>query len=436
MLHRLLHLTSQVHTDFDRNLTQTEENGAKFKVTDYYVNNSDYDLVVVPRNNVPVFIAKNIRPPTNNQRLSITRRYKFKDMEALAETYKMMKEFRTHHGCEHTELKIVESILRANNADTNRNPRFDIDVRYEIHLDRFDEHGRAYDRRTDLTIALSNKYHYLPHPYSEIGRGHEEYTDYINSKKGTGVFMEIVDNNNLIPKRYTYIANELKEVYPVQDPTKNDGIYITRFCHEKSGEIKMEVQVLALSEGESIGLYPTREEALTNGKTDEGLRNESLRLSNQKLILDTESLKVKGELQEQLKEFNREKADFDKEILKARTEEFKVKQEIEEQKHKLEERKQELEKELLEHKAHMDNQKHILEERKREIEKEAQESDARIERQKAKLEEDALRTKMEYIKIKDNIDERSLHRSEIMENLKFVTMMVTSLLSLYFVLKK
>lgn len=411
MLHRLMHLTSQIHVDFDRNQTQIEENSAKFKVIDYFENNSAYDLVIIPRNNVPVFLTKNIRPPTQNQRLSITRRYKFKDVEALRETYKLMKEFRVHHGCEHNELKIFESILRANNADTNRNPKFDIDVRYEIHLDRFDDNGAIYDRRTDLTVCLSNKYHYLPNPYSEIGRGHEEYTNYINSKKGTGVFIEIVDNNNLITKRFTYIANELKEVYPIQDSTKENGIYITRFCHEKNGDIKMEVQVLTLDEGENIGLYPTREEAITNGKTDEHLRNEKLRLDSEKmkmetdkLNLDKKSLEMKKELQDQLTAFNREKSEFDNKLLKARTEDLRMKQE--------------------------------LDERKRELDREIQESNAYLERQKARMEEEAMLTKTNYIKTKDGHDERTLQRSELMENLKFITVMFSSLVSLYFIFKK
>lgn len=375
MIQRLRHFSSTISSNSDRLEVNTQENNAKFRVTEFYHNNSKQDIIVTKRNNLPILLTKSLANEIHNQRLTVTRRYKFGSTQAVRDAYKLIKEFKKYHGCEHSELTMLEVAIEKEGGAAFLGSHKFIDIVYELPFTELYDDGQAYDRRTDLLITLQNVYSFNPHPFSDIGKGFDEYKDYIQNKKGSGTFIEIVDNNDLVTKRYCWIANELKEVYPIKDDTKDDGIYVTRFCHMNNGDIDMQVQNLDLSDGVKVGLYPTREEAVTNGRTDENLRNEKMKLEHDRIKLERETLEAKTNFRDKQIELDN------------------LKQEAEEIKHR---------NQILEH----------------------------------RLEQETFKAKTEYVKEKDNHESKSLQRSETVETLKFISTTLTGLITIFLLMKK
>lgn len=175
-------------------------------------------------------------------------------------------------------------------------------------------------------------------------------------------------------------------MHPIKDDTKDDGIYITRYCHTRNGDISMEVQNLLHSECEKVGLFPTREEAMANGRTDDSLRIEKMKLDHDRIKLDRETLEATDKLK--------------------RTQ------------------------------IDLDNLKQLTEEKKRELEEELNAAKHQSDLLKHKVEQETLKAKTDYVKTKDIIDTKSLHRSETIETLKFISTTLTGLVTIFLLLKK
>lgn len=342
-MHKLRQISSKVKIVDDISSQNEKENLATFKCVELFINNTEYDLVVSNRADLPVFVPK----PTINKdnvpkNLMLVRRYRFKNNTSTKRTLDLIKEFKRKYTLdENEELNIVEQVLQNNISGNVACKYIDVVIRYSMDLSDIREHNKVYDRKTDLLVSLYDSSCVSPHPFGKSGKAMDEYSDYITNKKGAGIFIEVIDNESIVRSRYMYIANKIVEFSPIKDENKESGIYCTHLSHDQYGNIIIDPVILDFDDGEKIGLYKNKESAYAGGNTEERFKLDKLELerelidSKSRLQKDTEELerikqesqrlklevdKQKLEVEKQKHEFDKIKIEKDEKLLKANEE--------------------------------------------------------------------------------------------------------------------
>ncbi len=337
-MHKLRHVSSKVKLVDDTRSQNEKENLTTFKHVDLFINNSDHDLVLSNRGDLPVFIPKpNSNKDSSSKNITLIRRYRFKNNTSTRRTLDLIKEFKRNYVIENNEeLNIIEQVLNNHNNNNISCNYIDIVIKYIIDLSDIKEYNRIYDRKTDLLISLYDSSCISPHPFGKYGKAMEEYSDYISNKKGAGVFIEVIDNENIISSRYMFVANRVIEFPAIKNNEKESGIYCTFLSHDNYGNINIEPINLNFDNGEQIGLYKNKELAYSGGNTEEKFRIQRMELENNLLESKSKLQKVNEELEIQKQETLRfkhelesKKYNFDSEKLSKEERSLKLNEEYE-----------------------------------------------------------------------------------------------------------
>ncbi len=313
-MHKLRHVSSKIRLVDDLSSQNEKENLAPFKHVDIFINQSNYDLVVSNRGDVPVFVSKpSLQRDSSTKSFIMLRRYRFKNNVSTRRTLDLIKEFKKHHTLDdNEELNIIEQVLQSYSINNTVSNYIEILIKYIVDLSDITECHRIYDRKTDLLISLYDSSCAHPHPFGKIGKGLDEYSDYITNKKGAGVFIEIVDNENIINSRYMFVANKIVEFPVIRNDNKESGIYCTYLSHDQYGNINIDPIILNFEDGEKIGLYKNKEAAYAGGNTEETFKIAKLQLEKELLDSKTNLQQTNEELERQKQETQRLKLELDK----------------------------------------------------------------------------------------------------------------------------
>lgn len=217
------------------------------------------------------------------------------------------------------------------------------------------EYRHLYVSNRDLVLSMDPAECAPDHPFSKKALLQERYKELTNNACGVGFSIDIVDNKGDFAPRYLFAAKRLFKIHPFEDKTRESGVYLGVTDFDSSGKLVVETIHLALEEAcDRIGLYKTREEAISAGDI-KALRSEELSKLSHEISL--KNLELQCLLQEN-KEYH--------EKLKAQTieKEFYVKQatlQLEEKLKRIEQENKLMEAELQKWKAKYDKQKLELE---------------------------------------------------------------------------
>lgn len=261
-------------------INHKDENSAAFKTIIYYINDSDIDITVTHRNNLGVTIFKPLNVMSNNKRFIIRKCYQFRNPDVITSTETNINNYSVVFGGSNHELMLIREIIRRNRENNYRCHYVDINIDYVINVSDLKEESVLYDKELDLVIAAGNYSTNFPHPFSTEGQGVTEYLDYINNKKGTGIFVEIVDNESLIKSRYIYAAKQLIELSVVKDPNKPSGVYFTKLSNNRLDDVHITPKKYTFNEAEAaLGIYKTIEEAMSGGDPEQVNKKELAELN-------------------------------------------------------------------------------------------------------------------------------------------------------------
>jgi hypothetical protein len=247
-----------VHTD-------TGEAGAEFKLTQFYINNTNENVTVVLRNNLPIYCPKHRHTLTGATTFTVRNVYQFNSYAVVVDTINQITNVINAHG-ETEDLKLIKDVL-VNAYDNDRNcnyARVCIDRKIDI-LD-IKSNGSLYVPEVDVLLQYNHLDVSVPHPFSKNGHAIAEYHKLAEEKKVTGIFIELVDNENNIDKRYMYVANQILEVPVTKDKSKESGVYFTKAINNKFNDIHIKPEFYTFDEAvDYLGLYKSKEEAATGG---------------------------------------------------------------------------------------------------------------------------------------------------------------------------
>lgn len=215
----------------------------------------------------------------------------------------------------------AQEMLSALEAYVNRAPRlrggdvhFNFCLESKIPMAMLADSNFVRHQETDIIVAKRKEDLLRPHPSSPAGLQLDDLYSNPETTEHAGLFIRIVDNNQLCPSRFFFSGKQLIEVPCRLDQTKADGVYAIILTKENHG-LRTRSEFMTFEEAEKeFGLYRTREEALTGGDPTRfiDLEESKSKEREKELARELADLKHRTELERQKAEMERQKTDMEK----------------------------------------------------------------------------------------------------------------------------
>lgn len=178
------------------------------------------------------------------------------------------------HPDDYPELRLLREAIGDGRYDRFAQKSFFIDT--VIKQDEFKDSKTMYVTNQDLMLTLESIDHKLVHPFGRTSLITERYAELSDNFSGISMFVEIVDNNDIIGNRFMFTAKRIFKVQAVKDIRRESGIYLGLVEKYPEREPTISSTRFDLEEGEEkLGLYRTQEEALSAGDI-QALREEEI----------------------------------------------------------------------------------------------------------------------------------------------------------------
>lgn len=303
--------------------TNSGEHLTDFRVSQFYINNTNEDVTVVLRNNLPITVEKNSGGYQSSKWFVIRTIYHFNRKQKIINTVNNINEYQKVYGKKQEDLEIIrQSLVHAFDDNPNVNITSVI-IDFKIDISLIKDKGVIYSPDTDTLLVFRGLDLNYPHPFSNEGQAINEYHELVKERRTSGIFVELIDNENNINNRYMYVANQLLEIPVQKDKNKKSGVYFTKAVHDRFNDIHLTPEFFEFDKAvDYIGLFKTKEEAISGG--------------NPELITKTELAKLEKELAEakhiqgiEQIEIKRKLAQSDTELENIKRENARLKEEIE-----------------------------------------------------------------------------------------------------------
>lgn len=284
-------------------------------ITRKYINNTIHEVGLITRNNVLVKLSA-AQYPTLNARVVVRTIYHFNNftsIQSLIESNKI-RLTRSNGGLDENdssqaELRLVVKALEDHLVNLNYSTTTaTIVLERPIDASEIEQKGSLYLPDEDVVLCKYDRSSYVNHPLSDKGRLMDYARAFSAGTDMSGVGIRLVDNTSTYSKRYIWLAGEIVAIPTTKDPDLHDGVYITRINQKptltKGNIAESDIVYMTTEEAqEKIGLYRTREEAMSGGNPEMVLKNVDAELRNEKARLEKEKLNAERSL-EQIKRDN------------------------------------------------------------------------------------------------------------------------------------
>lgn len=176
---------------------------------------------------------------------------------------------------------------------------FKVVVDCSVYEDYFHQSRHLYIENRDILISLDPVDSCPNHPFSSGELLLERYKELTENKNSIGFLVEIVDNQGDLAPRYLFASKRLFRVTPREDRLRESGVYIGYTDFQGGSERITHTERLTLEEAtEKIGLYKTREEAVSGGDVKALRSEEILKLGHEMSIKNIELQRLQQENKE------------------------------------------------------------------------------------------------------------------------------------------
>jgi len=205
----------------------------------------------------------------------------------------------------HTERKQIYEALQSLEREPQWHHQRKFTYTLGIDRERLEAAGGvAYLNDVDLVVGFAKHASDATHPYSPPGQ-RERMSNAVDPAEGFQQRMVLVDNAGVNGPRWINTGFGVYEVTPVEDPSLQDGFYLTVF-HHRSGEPSTEHHTYVVAE-KTFGLYRSRAEAEAFGSPEERFKAE-LKETEQQIARDKVALaREKQQVDRERHEMEREK---------------------------------------------------------------------------------------------------------------------------------
>lgn len=245
--------------------------GHFFNICHSFINESDYDIVAVNRNNIPSYVPKMVsgRPGGLKQFFTVRTSIHVRNNRHIREFMELVQKAIVKLPLSGYGIKRVEEELKAVLTKTPDTDLFEIAFDHVINVEELGSKHDVYMTDVDFLIVGHKDFGKNAHPFSEDRKTQRYLEHNVGNRDVAGTIVEIVDNGCHVAKRYMYVSNQIVEVPIVRDKQRKDGVYWTLFNYELGVSENRKTQCLTLEEADNlIGLFKTKEEALSHYSKD------------------------------------------------------------------------------------------------------------------------------------------------------------------------
>lgn len=293
-----------------------------YTTTTYISNSTNSPITVLSRNNLPITYPALSGGNQRDSKLSVRTTYRFRSYPVILDTINNIQKYMKSYGSKNAELDLIlTTLLKVYNNTGNTNRQAEVTVEHSYSWVELQEKKKLYCPSTDLFISLGNYHHELVHPFSREGSAYSEYYNFVENKKVSGIFIELIDNDNEINDRYLFAGKEVIKVEVHKDGQRPSGVYYTSASNNKLNETHVTPLYMSFTEAEEkIGLYKSKEEAISGGNP-ELLLKKSLQCMDadiEEVRKENALLKETTRKDEILREAEISKLKYDQDIIKAK----------------------------------------------------------------------------------------------------------------------
>lgn len=259
----------QVHINAKEHLGEPNDNFYGFRKSQIYINNSSLNIYVTHRNNLVVNTPRQLDSNFPKGDIVIRTIYDFTTTSTIKDVLKCVQDITSQHTLKSTDLKIIEDRLLRSLSRSPFAAKETIVLDRVIPVKAIVEKSMIYLHDDDLLLSTKETACQVLHPFSSEAGLDPETVDYVTNHGLTGFFIELIDNENQSSTRYMFTGRRLLEVNPKRDPNRKSGVYYHHTTHHPLTGSDIKQGFCTLEESlEDVGLYKTRDEAMTGGDPD------------------------------------------------------------------------------------------------------------------------------------------------------------------------
>lgn len=251
-------------------------NNSEVQITREFENQSAVDVTVIDRNNM-VFDYQSSNPRYKHDGKFIIRdTYSFIDQPSLKRFYQNMvkrQNEKGHHG-KLTEWIVGQISDKIGPYSDFRNAPYKFAIQYVIELKELEKHDWIYLSNTDIMLARSEKANGVLHLGSDLAARENAVKHFFQERLNDGishaVVYDVIDDEHKVNSVFCNLSVDGKEVTEIKPKRvfsvgRKRGVFRSVVKREESGELHVRTEHVALDESAKIGLYTSREDALTKG---------------------------------------------------------------------------------------------------------------------------------------------------------------------------
>jgi len=284
-----------------------------------YINQTRWALTVVDRNNIKHRISNSPTPYT--QEFIIRDEY-LVPPSAFSDLQRLFLE--KANDSEYADLRVFQEAFYKQYEERKFTP-LTLTLDCVVTEARLKEYRTLYIANRDVMISLEPPGIVPDHPYSYAAIIQGRYMESANTVHGLTFSIELIDNEQQVSDRYIYLAKQVFHLRPQRDILRASGVYVGITEQDAHGHPTVSTACFSLEEAEEkLGLFKTREEALSGGDV-KSLRQEHVaELNHQHSLRQLELKQVEQQLKEEAERMKVEQLERD---MKAKEEQTKWEQE-------------------------------------------------------------------------------------------------------------
>lgn len=278
---------------------------ASASITFEYTNYTPTEVFIKTQSNVPISIQPNtnmVCAEESRPHLEIRQVYCIHSAGSINATYQLLKSLADNNVMlsEHAAL-MMKDLDNQYGIDPNKRNKinFKLSVAHRIFAEDIRKSSLVYSREADVVVTFDKISLALPHPNSSEGLQQFQVAGNKAFNNQAGIFVHVIDNDNIARCRYYHAGKHLITVPSDEDDTRASGVYCTVSSMKSDGLVDMDTHFLSFKEAEEvIGLYRSKEEAISHGNPEFAIKAEEQRNKAEEARSKAEERRLARELEE------------------------------------------------------------------------------------------------------------------------------------------
>ena len=236
-----------------------------------YTNFTERNLWIKTQNNIPFMIEPNRHTVSEfepHAHLEIKITYYIRTNDTILGTRQALQALMANgYTVSQAARKLSEKFdnLYSQDAGRRNKQNFQFTVIHTVFDNMIDSKSCYHIEESDILLSANKAAITIPHPHSNEGIYQAEVLKN-STEHHTGISVKVVDNENLARVRYYHAGKQLIEVPSVEDHSLQSGVYYSISSRDVDGFVTPKTNFISFKEAEEVlGLYRSREEALTHG---------------------------------------------------------------------------------------------------------------------------------------------------------------------------